>query len=100
MEILIIPALIGLLPAAIAHGKGRSFLFWWFFGAMLFILALPCSIIIKRNQESLAEREGLRKCPYCAEHIQPDAVVCKHCGRELETGHKKYVDCPWHGGRV
>jgi hypothetical protein len=26
----------------------------------------------------------LRKCPHCAELVQPAAVVCKHCGRDLE----------------
>jgi hypothetical protein len=25
---------------------------------------------------------GLRRCPHCAELIQPQAVVCKHCGRD------------------
>ena len=27
-----------------------------------------------------------KKCPFCAEDIQQDAVVCKHCGRNLPGG--------------
>jgi hypothetical protein len=24
-----------------------------------------------------------RACPFCAEEIQPAAIVCKHCGRDV-----------------
>ena len=37
---LVVAALLGLIPANIAKKKGHSFGLWWFYGWMLFIVAI------------------------------------------------------------
>jgi hypothetical protein len=91
-EVLVIAVLVGLLPAVIARGKGYSFGAWWFYGAALFIVALPHALLIKPNQQGLdsqAMAEGKKKCPFCVEMIHADATVCKHCGRDLPSSERQ-----------
>lgn len=91
MEFLLLIALIGLLPAFVAQGKGRSFVAWWIYGALLFIVALPHALMLQTDQAAIDRRrmaEGMKKCPFCAELIKREAIVCRHCGREIEQGDK------------
>lgn len=76
MEVLVLAALIGLIPANIAKNKGHGFVTWWLYGALFFIIAFPHSLVLKPNANGIEREEqsaGRRRCPHCAEFIQSAA---------------------------
>jgi disulfide bond formation protein DsbB len=77
VEVLLIAALLGLIPAMIARNNGRSFANWWLYGALLFIIALPHALLLT------AVGPNFKKCHFCAEIIKAEAVKCKHCGSDV-----------------
>lgn len=83
----VILILIGLIPATIAHNKGKSFVGWWILGTLAFIIALPAALLLKKSQDVLKpdhiEQGKTRKCPYCSKTIEEETRICKYCNKYL-----------------
>ena len=73
----ILLTIAGIVGSIIARRKGRSPI-WWFILCALF----PLLIIVVALLPPMVSKGYTKKCPYCAEIIKEDSIVCKHCDRE------------------
>ena len=87
MEYLLIPMALGLIPAAIAQSKGRSFGGWYIYGVLLWIVAMIHVLVIPTDHVALNARKvrggAMKQCPDCAEAVLLEARVCRHCGHDF-----------------
>lgn len=80
MELIVIWLLFAVFSAVLASGKNRSGVGWFFVG--LFFGPFGLLVAFLPRLESL-QSDALRSCPFCAEQVMRDAIVCKHCGRDI-----------------
>jgi hypothetical protein len=88
VEILVIWLILSVIPGVIASDKGRSGFGYFLLSVVLSpLIGLIAALVVSSNTERTEQRAvaqgDARKCPFCAELIKPEAVVCKHCGRDL-----------------
>jgi len=84
---ILIWAMCGIGAAIVASNKGRSGIGWFVIGFLLGPIGFILSLVVSKNTASLEESAVLsgesRKCPYCAELVKIEAIICKHCGKDL-----------------
>ena len=82
MEIVFFWIVFTILVGVLASTKDRSFLGWAFLAAIISPILAGIILLIVGSA---------RRCPYCRGGIPSDAIVCKHCGRDLTAGsHREF----------
>ena len=74
MELIVIWIISGFIASYIYKNRGRPGIVGFLAGFLLGPLGIILALVTPSN---------LPKCPYCAEHVRPEAIVCKHCGRDF-----------------
>jgi hypothetical protein len=84
MTFIIIWICLGIVGAMIASNKGNSGCGGFVLGVLLGPIGLLITFFSSDNDDVKRQKTGdTKKCPYCAEYVKADAIVCKHCGRTL-----------------
>jgi phosphotransferase system glucose/maltose/N-acetylglucosamine-specific IIC component len=87
MEIFIIWLGLAIVVGVAASNRGRAGFGWFILAILVSPLIAGLLVLVLPNQKLEVQRAtevaNSRKCPMCAELVKRDALVCKHCGRDL-----------------
>lgn len=77
-----------IIVAVAANARGRNAFGWFILACVISPLLAVVILLVLPSRGGghswMDKYEGrVKQCPHCTEFIKPQAIACKHCGRDV-----------------